>query len=140
MTFTETLLFVHVLSAFMLFGTVIAYSAFALGAPATPLAVFTANRLWDIGGFGTLALGIWLALDIDGYELWDGWILSAIVLWVVVAGLGFRANEALFASTGIGDARGRTPRPPAPPAWVWHWLRVLVTLALLFVMIFKPGA
>jgi hypothetical protein len=138
MTFTETLLFLHVLSAFLLFGTVIAYSAFALGAPATPLALFTANRLWDIGGFGTLVLGIWLALDIDGYELWDGWILGAIVLWVVVAALGFRANEVLFAATS-GEA-GAASGPPAPPVWVWHWLRVLVTLALLYLMIFKPGA
>jgi hypothetical protein len=138
MTFTETLLFLHVISAFLLFGTVIAYSAFALGAPATPLALFTANRLWDIGGFGTLVLGIWLALDIDGYELWDGWILGSIVLWVVVAALGFRANEALSAPS-VGEARV-AGAASAPPVWIWHWLRVLVTLALLFMMIFKPGA
>jgi len=137
MTFTEALLFLHVLAAFMVFGTVIMYSAFALGAPATPAALFTANRLWDLGGLGTIVLGIWLVFDIDAYDITDGWIIAAIVLWFVVTGFGYRANE-LLAATVAGEAGEH--QGPVPPVWVAHWLRVLVTLALLYLMIFKPGA
>jgi hypothetical protein len=43
--------------------------------------------LWDLGGLATLVLGIWLAIYVDGYEVWDGWIIAAIVLWLVATGL-----------------------------------------------------
>ena len=48
----EFLLFVHVLSAFCLASTVVIYSAFALGAPASPRTTFIAERLWDVAGSG----------------------------------------------------------------------------------------
>ena len=45
----------------------------ALGPPAL--------ALWNVGGLGVLVFGVWLALEVDGYELWDGWIIAAMVLW-----------------------------------------------------------
>ena len=76
-------------------------------------------------------LGIWLALDVDGYEIWDGWILGAIVLWAVATETGRRARR-----------RARRPRAPplAPAPTIWHWLRTLLVIALLVVMVWKPGA
>ena len=62
----DFLLFVHVLSAFCLAATVVIYSGFALGAPASPRTTFIAERLWDVGGLGTLIFGVWLALYVDG--------------------------------------------------------------------------
>ena len=123
----DWLLFLHVLAAFMLFVTVVAYSAVAFGAPAPRRTLFVADRCWDVGGLGTLALGIWLALYLDEYDFFDGWILGAIGLWFVATGLGQTIQRRL-----AGD--------PASHIAVMHWLRTLTVLGLLVLMIWKPGA
>jgi hypothetical protein len=126
----DWLLFLHVLAAFMLASTVVTYSAVVLGAPAGERAISVANIVWDIGGLATLVLGIWLAIDVDGYEVWDGWILAAIVLWLVATGLGQEVRKAAGADGGVTAGRAAT----------MHWLRTLTILALLVLMIWKPGA
>lgn len=123
----EWLLFFHLIAAFLLAVTVVMYSAVALGATLGGRGTFVADRCWDVGGLGTLVLGIWLALHLDQYELWDGWIVGAIVLWLVAAGLGDTLRRRL--------AGGE----PAAVATL-HWLRTATVLALLIVMIWKPGA
>ena len=127
----DWLLFLHVLSAFALVGTVVIFSAFAFGVTVDSRLVVVGNALWNVGGLGTLVLGIWLALYIDGYEIWDGWIIGAIALWAIATELGRRAQ--LGYTPAAGAAVG------APPAALMHWLRSLVILALLVVMIYKPG-
>jgi hypothetical protein len=124
----DYVLFFHVLAAFMLIGTVVVYSAIVLGAPADRLTAMVADRLWDVGGLGTLVLGIWLALD--DYDLLDGWILGAIVLWVVATGLGVRSR--MLVQEGDAAVRGQ--------AAAFHWARAVVVLLILYLMIFKPGA
>ena len=123
---TDTLLFLHVLAAFLLMTTVVMLSGVALGTPAPARTISLANLLWDVGGIGTLVFGIWLALDIDGYGLFDFWIIAAIVLWAIATELGRRARGA------VDDARERFAQ--------WHWLRTVVVVLLLADMIFKPGA
>ena len=135
----DWLLFLHVLTAFFIVGTVVIFSAFALGAAAEPRLLSIANALWAIGGLGTLVLGIWLALYVDGYEVWDGWILGAIVLWAIATELGRRAQVgygAAPAESGEGGAVAAGARQAA----LMHWLRSVAVLALLVVMIYKPGA
>lgn len=126
----DTLLFLHVLAACMLVSTVVTFSAVALGATAGERAVSVADVLWNIGVLGTLVLGIWLALDVDAYELWDLWVLLAIVLWAFATEAGRRARLDLEPAGAGLIARATT----------WHWLRTLLVLALLIVMIWKPGA
>jgi hypothetical protein len=123
----DTLLFFHLLAAFLLAVTVVTYTAVALGAAAPGRTLFVADRCWDVGGLGTLVLGIWLALDVDQYEIWDGWILGAIGLWVVATGLGVRAR--------IGADDVSAERAP-----LMHWLRTVAIVGLLVLMIWKPGA
>jgi hypothetical protein len=133
----EYVLFLHVLAAFFLGVTVVMYSAYALGGPTTPRALFIADRLWDIGGIGTLVLGIWLALD--DYSILDGWILIALALWVIATFQGFQARYAFQPELA---AEG-TPGPPKVDTFsgtTFHWLRTLVVLLLLLDMIFKPWA
>jgi hypothetical protein len=127
----DFLLFAHVLSAFCLGAMTVMYSSFALGAAAPRGAVRTAQVLDGIGGVGTIVFGIWLALYIDGYELWDGWIIAAIVLWAAAAETGRRSHSALMAS-GTAVADNLMAR--------WHWIRALLIVALLADMIWKPGA
>ena len=123
----EWLLFLHLLAAFLLFVTVVSYTAVALGAAAPGRTLFVADRCWDVGGLGTLVLGIWLALHLDEYDFFDGWILGAIALWFVATGLGQTIQRRL-ADDATADIA------------VMHWLRTLTVLGLLVLMIWKPGA
>ena len=133
----DWLLFGHVLSAFALVGTVVIFSAFAFGVTVDSRLLAVGNGLWNVGGAGTLVLGIWLALYVDGYELWDGWIITALVLFAIATELGRRAQLGYTPAPGGGEDAAMVG---APPAALMHWLRSLVILALLVVMIYKPGA
>ena len=131
----DTLLFLHVLAAFAIVATVVVFSAFALGLTTDSRVLTVGNVLWAVGGLGTLVFGIWLALYVQGYEIWDGWIIAAIILWAIATELGRRAQVGYTASGGDAGA-GADVRQAA----LMHWLRSLVVLALLVVMIYKPGA
>jgi hypothetical protein len=123
----HTLLFFHLIAAFLLAVTVVMYSAVALGAAGSPRMLFVADRCWDVGGLGTLIFGIWLALNLDEYDFFDFWILLAIVLWFVATGLG----QSLQRRFAADDLRA---------VYAMHWIRTAVVLALLGTMIWKPGA
>jgi hypothetical protein len=130
----DWLLFLHLLAAFLLAVTAVTYSAVALGAPANGRTLFLADRCWDIGGLGTLVLGVWLALYLDEYEIWDGWILGALGLWLVATGLGESTRRRVEGS----EPGGAIVYPQR--AVLTHWLRTLAVIGLLVLMIWKPGA
>ena len=132
----HALLFLHVLAAFAIVATVVVFSAFALRLTADSRVLAVGNVLWAIGGLGTLVFGIWLALYVKGYEIWDGWIITAIVLWAIATELGRRAQLGYTEATGGGQGAVAG----AGQAALLHWLRSVVVLALLVVMIYKPGA
>ena len=112
-------------------------SAIVLGAPTTRAATTVARRLWDVGGLGTLVLGIWLALYVDGYELWDGWILGAIVLWLLATAAELQGGRVARRRASEISGEGDAPVRPDP---LMHWVGTVVTVLLLADMIFKPGA
>jgi hypothetical protein len=123
----EWLLFLHLIGAFAAVGSAVVFSVLLLGADRVAGAqlTFLARRLWDVGGLLTLVFGVWLALD--DYSIVDGWILAALVLWAIAAGTGIRLGEAY--SAGSGDK--------ARPLYA---VMTVAVLALLVVMIYKPGA
>jgi len=123
----DWLLFLHLLAAFLLAVTIVMYSAVALGATTSPRMIFVADRCWDVGGLGTLIFGIWLALNLDQYDFFDGWILLAIFLWFVATGLGQSVQRRI----GGDDIRS---------VIALHWIRTIVVIGLLVTMIWKPGA
>ena len=123
----DWLLFLHLIAAFLLAVTVVMYSAVALGSTAPGRTLFVANRCWDVGGLGTLIFGIWLALYLDQYDFFDGWILGALALWFVATGLG----QTIQRRTAAGETAAVA---------TMHWIRTLVVLGLLVIMIWKPGA
>jgi hypothetical protein len=130
----DWLLFLHVLFAFLLVAGVVSYGVLVLsgggegvrGALAAP-----ALALWNAGGLGVLVLGVWLALYIDGYELWDGWILAALVLWIVASAAGGRLARSVQEGTAASGA---------DPARLLLAVMAVATTLLLIDMIFKPGA
>ena len=123
----DWLLFLHVISAFLLGVTIVVYSAVALGANTSGRTMFMADRCWDVGGVGTLVLGIWLALHLEQYGLFDGWILGAIGLWMVATGLG----QSVIRRRAAGETAAID---------TMHWLRTLAVIGLLVLMLWKPGA
>jgi hypothetical protein len=123
----DWLLFLHLVAAFLLAATIVMYSAVALGAAAPGRTLFIADRCWDVGGLGTLIFGIWLALNLDQYDFFDGWILGALALWFVATGLGQSVQRRM--------AGGDTSAVAA-----MHWIRTLVVIGLLVLMVWKPGA
>ena len=130
----DTLLFLHVLAAFLLTTGVVIYSSFVLGSAVNGPTRTVGEVLWGIGGLGTIVLGIWLALYLDGYEIWDGWIIAAIVLWLAATGAGQPVSMA-FRPRGDDSAIAVDQR-----IVLMHWLRVILVVALLVVMVWKPGA
>ncbi len=130
----HALLFFHVLSGFFIFGGVAIYSAFVLGAPVNRRARLVAEILWGLGGAGTLILGIWLALYLDAYKIYDGWIIAAVVLWALATGTGTETSRAVQPSADGG------PVAVDSRAALMHWLRALFVVALLVVMVYKPGS
>ncbi len=131
----QTLLFLHVLAAFAMASTVVIHTAFALGAaPQSRPVTLTADVLWAVGGLGTIVLGVILALD-EGYSLLSGWIIGAIVLWMGATELGRRAQVG-FAGRG-GGASGSSSY--AAKATTMHWLRAAAVVAILVLMVWKPG-
>ena len=91
----HALLFLHVLSAFFLAAGIVIYSSFALGGPVTRTSKVIAEVLWGVGGLGTLVFGVWLALNRPEYEIYDGWIIAAIVIWFLATGSGARASRGV---------------------------------------------
>src|SRR5262249_28431229 len=108
------------------------------------------NAVVAIGMGGTIVLGIVLALTLSGYRIWDGWIIAAIVLWVVSAPLGQRTGAAYM--EGANKARElQTAGQTGPNAEllalnrtsrgvVFQLLWSVVVLLILADMIWKPGA
>ena len=134
MSLYEWLLFLHVLAAFLLVAGVVVYGVLLLrpaGQPAARALGPPALALWNVGGLGVLVFGVWLALEVDGYELWDGWIVAALILWFVASAAGGRL--------GAGVREGQ-PIRSLDRSGVMLAIMALATAALLLDMIFKPGA
>jgi hypothetical protein len=133
----HTLLFLHILSAVMLVATAVIFTALGLGIAMTPRTLSLANLLWAVGGLGVIVFGLWLAINLSQYHPWDGWVIAAIVLWALATETGRRAQAGFVGSPPsaegfVGD--------PVGNAMTMHWVRTVLVLALLVVMIYRPGA
>ena len=130
----DTLLFLHLLSAFMAFVTIVMFGAYVLGAPMGKVGFRVADISWSVSGAGLLIFGVWLALYVDRIEIWDGWILGALALFVAASAFGAWAHrgarESLDGSGEMAMSRIAT----------WQWLRTLAVVGILALMIWKPGA
>jgi hypothetical protein len=108
------------------------------------------NIAVGIGAVGTIAIGIYLAFAVDGYAIWDAWIIAALVLWAVAGGLGQRTGVAYM--QGMNRAKELAAAGRSGPdqellalnrtqtGLTLQSLASLAILLLLLDMIFKPGA
>ena len=107
------------------------------------------NAAVGIGMGGTIVLGIWLAFSVGGYDIWDGWIIAALVLWLVAAGLGQRTGAAFMEGPRRAQelaAAGQTgPNPEllalnrTSKGLLMHALASVVVVLIVIDMIWKPG-
>jgi uncharacterized membrane protein len=108
------------------------------------------NAAVGIGMGGTIILGLWLAFSVGDYEIWDAWVIAALVLWVISAAIGQQTGAAY--TEGVNKARElQTAGEPGPNpellalnrtsrGVVLQSLSSLVVLLVLIDMIWKPGA
>ena len=136
MSWYDTLLYLHVLAAFILVAAAVTgwamYLATAGGSRPSPVLRMAPLGVvaGAIGSLGVLIFGIWLALYVKDYALWDGWVLAAIVLWLVVGWAGSAIGREYQAfRAGSGSA----------PSLAMHLIVTGTILLLLIDMIWKPG-
>ena len=156
----EWLLFLHVLTAFALVAALVVFWVIGIVArnvdrPAESLRYFRvarpANVLVIAGTLGTLVFGIALAIERDEYQLWDGWILGAIVLWAIAIEAGRRGGVAYaeaqqLAQQLVSEGRAEEPSPDLRVklqdrrAMLLNAVSSLLVLVIVADMIYKPGA
>ena len=160
MSLYDWLLFLHVLTAFALVAALVVFWIIGIVArnvdrAAESLRYFRvarpANVLVIVGTLGTLVLGIWLAIDRDEYQVWDGWIIAALVLWAIAAETGRRGGIPYTEAKKLAErlaAEGRGEEPSAElqaklkdrNGMILNGISSLAVLLLLIDMIYKPGA
>jgi hypothetical protein len=158
-SFDDWMLALHVLSAFALVAGIITFWVLIVAVRRTDTPEGTlrmgpvsrlANAVIGVGMGGTIILGIWLAFSVGGYDIWDWWILGALVLWVIAAALGQRAGNAYI--EGVKKAQELQAAGQTGPnaellalnrtsdGVVLQLLVSAVILLIILDMIWKPGA
>jgi uncharacterized membrane protein len=158
-SFDDWVLALHVLSAFAYIGGIVLFwvlivAVRKIDTPDETIrmspVVKVGNIAVGIGAIGTIVLGIYLAFALDGYAIWDGWIIAALVLWAVSGALGQRTGAAYL--RGMTKAReldnagqGGSNREllalnRTSHGVLLHLLTSVGALLLILDMIFKPGA
>jgi uncharacterized membrane protein len=153
----QWLLFFHVSGAFLLFAGAVVAAALNLVAlgrqrPSEIVLLFGLIRI-AVGAIllGTLLLfvfGLWLVHE-AGYGYGDGWVVAAIVLLILgnaLGGAGGRRDDRTAKLARELAAAGDTPSPELrsrvrdPISLALSYGSGLVLVALLAIMIWKPGA
>jgi uncharacterized membrane protein len=155
----QWLLALHVLSAFAYVAALVLFSVLIVAVrradtPAETIRMEPLGKIGNgavaIGAGGTIILGIWLAFSYGGYDIWDPWIIAAIVLWAVAGGLGQRTGAAYLQGMNKAkelEAAGQTGPNPELLALnrtsngvLFHVISCAVVLLIIVDMIWKPGA
>jgi hypothetical protein len=158
-SFDDWMLALHVLSAFAYVAGMILFWILVVAVRQTDTpegtirmepVVKVGNAAVGIGAGGTILLGIWLAFSIGGYDIWDGWIIAALVLWAIAAELGRRTGAAYM--QGMTKAQELQAAGQTGPnaellalnrtsnGVIFHFLASVVVLLIILDMVWKPGA
>jgi hypothetical protein len=158
-SFNDWLLALHVLAAFAYVAGVVLFwilivAVRKIDTPEETIRmgpiVNVGNAAVGIGAGGTIVLGIWLAFALDGYAIWDGWIIAALILWAIAGAVGQRTGAAYMQGMTKAkelDAAGQRGANAELLALnrtsngvLMHAVASVVVLLILLDMIFKPGA
>jgi hypothetical protein len=159
MTFEDWIFSLHLLSAATLVGSLVMswIVVVALRSVDTPDLTLGLHRVAMVGSaavaiglVGAIGFGIWLAVLRDTFQVWDGWVIAAIVLWCVAALALLRSfaeyekpAKAARALVASGQAGPSTQLAALNRARTGLLLRALASAAIVLIvidMIWKPGA
>ena len=153
----EWLLFLHVTGAFLVIGGAVMAGVFNVSAlrserPSDVVLFFRFARVAaaaiGVGMVLTLGFGLWLVHDV-GYGWGETWIVLALVLWVLssaLGGIGGSREKKVRELAERLTAEGDVPSPELSarlrdPVWLAvSWGSGIVVIAILALMIWKPGA
>jgi len=153
----DWLLFLHVTGAFLVIGGaamagVFNFSALRSERPSDVVLFFRFARIAvaaiGVGLVLTLGFGLWLVHD-AGYGWGETWIVLALVLWVLssaMGGIGGNREKQVRELAERLTAEGDVPSPELSarlrdPVWLaLSWGSGIVVIAILALMIWKPGA
>ena len=155
MSLNDWILSLHELSAFALVASMVLFWILVVASRSLTdvdqRIVF--GRIRDVGaavigvGFvGTLVFGLWLSFSKDDYAPWDGWIVAAIILWVIAGATGGRAGaeyQKVLERAQELKSSGQAAQPGefrSSSGELMLAISSLATLLLLIDMIWKPGA
>ncbi len=159
MTFDDWILALHVLSAFAYVAGIVLFWVLVVAVRRTDTpdgtirmapVVKVGNASIGLGAGGTIIFGIWLAFSVGGYNIWDPWIIAALVLWVLAAESGRRTGaEYMAGMTKAQESRAAGQDGPSTELLAinrtqrglqMHALSSVIVLLILIDMIWKPGA
>ena len=153
----DWLLFLHITGAFMVLGGAVMAGIFNFAAlrrerPSEVVVLFRLTRLAvksiTIGMVVALAFGLWLVSEAD-FSWGDTWIVLALILWVVANALGGAGGGRDKRTRELAErlaAEGDQPSPELrarlrdPLTLALSWGSGVVVIAILALMIWKPGA
>ena len=153
----DWLLFLHVTGALLVIGGAVMAGVFNFSAlrserPSEVVLFFRFARLGvaaiGVGMVLTLGFGLWLVHD-AGYGWGETWIVLALVLWVLsnaMGGIGGNREKQVRELAERLAAEGDVPSPELSarlrdPVWLaLSWGSGIVVIAILALMIWKPGA
>ena len=159
MNLDDWILALHVLSAFAFVAGTIVFWVLIVAVRKTDTpegtirmepVVKVGNAATGIGAGGTIVFGVWLAFSVGGYDIWDGWIIAAIVLSAISLATGQRTGVAYM--QGMTKAQELQSAGQSEPnsdllalnrtsnGVLLHGLTTLVLVLILIDMIWKPGA
>jgi uncharacterized membrane protein len=159
MSLDDWILALHVLSAFALVAGLVLFWVLVVEVRRTdtpdgtirmgPI-VKVGNAATGVGMGGTIVFGVWLAFSVGGYDIWDGWIIAALVLWILAAAAGSRTGaeykagmtkaEELQAAGQTGPSAELLAVNRTQRGLVFHTLVTVIVVLILIDMIWKPGA
>jgi hypothetical protein len=158
-SFEDWIFALHLLTAATLVGSLVMswIVIVSLRSADTPDSTLNLNRVGIVGTaaivvglFGVIAFGIWLAILRDAFQLWDGWVIAAIVLWAIATLALFRSfaeyakpvakARALVASGQTGPSTELTALNRTSTGLLLRALASTAVVLIVVDMIWKPGA
>ena len=122
MSFEDWIFSLHLLMAATLVGSLVMswIVVVSLLSAHTPGATLSLGRVGMVGTVttvvglvGAIAFGIWLAILRDAFQVWDGWVIAAIVLWCDCR--RWRCGARLSSTGNRWRRQARSSRPARPP-------------------------
>src|SRR4051812_11900431 len=159
MDLSDWLLALHLISAAVLVGAIFWFLTVLVAArraqrPAEVAAYFRTVRLAvplvGAGSLLVLLFGVWLAFEKDDYNIWDPWIVAAIVLWAIASALGQRSGVGMAEAAKLANQEAAAGSETISgelraalddrQALTLQLISLGAVLLILIDMIFKPGA